>query len=325
MYADTISEITGVARVNDFVLSEQPSVGIVVVNYFSFALLTRNIANSTLPTDVVVAIVDNSDDVEESAKVRELCRARGWLFADPQENIGFGAACNLGASALFEAGCESVLLLNPDAWLGADDLRALRIAHREQPNAMISPQIRLPNGEVWFKGASILYGSGRAQHSVQTHYQVDPEWITAACLLVPRHAWHALAGFDEEYFLYWEDVDLTYRWRKMGGDLRIVQSATAFHEVGATQGASSHKSLTYLHYNARNRIVFARRNLGKLRTLQWTITSPVTWIWLLRMGGIRRSRVRLSLVIAVISGTAKGLLASNLRTVPTRRSRRSKA
>src|SRR5690606_40890410 len=55
-------------------------------------------------------------------------------------------------------------------------------------------------------------------------------------LMVNDSAWEETGGFDEDYFLYWEDVDFALRVDDAGGALRLVESATAVHDEGGTQG-----------------------------------------------------------------------------------------
>ncbi len=71
-----------------------------------------------------------------------------------------------------------------------------------------------------------------------------------------RELWDLVGGFDESYFLYWEDVDLSWRIVAAGGRLAVAEDLTAFHAVGATQAGST-KSATYVYYSARNRLRFA--------------------------------------------------------------------
>jgi len=88
-----------------------------------------------------------------------------------------------------------------------------------------------------------------------------PPWLSGACFAMHRDLWTTVAGFDDDYFLYWEDVDLSYRVVKAGGRLAVRQDLVAVHDVGGTQHDVTQraKSSTYYYYSCRNRLVFAAK------------------------------------------------------------------
>ena len=108
-----------------------------------------------------------------------------------------------------------------------------------------------------------------------------------------RTLFERLGGFDEAFFLYWEDVDLSYRWVAAGGRLVVRKDLAAVHDSGGTQGPQRGraKSPTYYRYNCRNRLLFAARHLDRRSRLAWALLAPaVGWEILLRGG--RRQLVR---------------------------------
>jgi GT2 family glycosyltransferase len=107
---------------------------------------------------------------------------------------------------------------------------------------------------------------------------------------VTARLWRSVGGFDESYFLYWEDVDLSHRVLAAGGSLEVCADATAVHSEGGTQGgehatAGEPKSATYYFYNIRNRMLFAANNLGPGDVERWRrLIVRVAWETLLQGG-----------------------------------------
>jgi GT2 family glycosyltransferase len=60
----------------------------------------------------------------------------------------------------------------------------------------------------------------------------DVDWVSGACMMVRRDMLNVVGGFDERYFLYWEDADLCRRLRGRGWSVRYVTNAEVVHQVG---------------------------------------------------------------------------------------------
>ena len=117
----------------------------------------------------------------------------------------------------------------------------------------------------------ISIGEGR----LYTHgdHPGSPRWLSGACLAICASFWQQLGGFAPGYFMYWEDVDLSFRVQKAGGSLLLAQDIRVEHDAGGTQGGSTAKSWLFTYYNCRNRLVFAARNLTGRQQLVWVLTS----------------------------------------------------
>ncbi|SDR75959.1 Glycosyltransferase, GT2 family [Friedmanniella luteola] len=290
-----------------------PRCAAVVVNYGSSALLATNLtAVAAASPDLDVVVVDNFTSAAELAAVRTLCAARGWLLVASPTNVGFGSGVNLGARAALDAGAEQLLLLNPDARLDGSALERLQRVVAADPMVMVGPVVRTVDGRVWSDGTDLYLdrGSMRATRKRPT----DPEprvemWLSGACLLLSRRLWDAVGGFDDRYFLYWEDVDLSRRVREAGGSLRVVREAEAVHDEGGTQGEGGGraKSATYYRYNIRNRLLFAGQHLDAADRRRWVATAlPEAYAIVLR-GGRRQLLTSTAPWTAMVGGTLDGL------------------
>jgi GT2 family glycosyltransferase len=76
------------------------------------------------------------------------------------------------------------------------------------------------------------------------------DWLSGACMLARRDALAEVGGFDERYFLYWEDADLCRRLRARGYDVRYVPQAEAVHRVGQSSRTAPESSIRAFHAGA---------------------------------------------------------------------------
>ena len=266
---------------------------IVVVNFGSHALLNENLAamSSRFPGAHFV-VVDNWFSQEERQATGAACAAHGWTLVALDTNTGFGTGCNRGAEVALAAGARELMFLNPDAAIDAASAFALLEASRAQPMALVAPRILKRNGDVWSAGMDIdlTTGDARPWHRRPDFDGVETiEWFTGACFVLSSTLWEACGGFDDDYFLYWEDVDFSARVQAVGGTLVLLSDATAHHDVGGTQtaGATASKSEIYYYYNIRNRSLFARKHLSLPQRRVWKGTA-VRSAWAILLRGGRR-------------------------------------
>lgn len=280
--------------------------GIIVVTFGAAELLDANLATiDTTALGAQVVIVDNFHSQSARAEITTIAGRHGWTMVALPTNEGFGAAANVGVRRAEALGCTAFLLLNPDARICADTIRELWRACEAAPLTMQCPRILRPDGSVWFRGFALDARCGNIRAGDAAG--VDG-WLTAACLMVHRDLWLRLDGFDPDYFMYWEDVDLSRRCLDVGGQLRMRPELTAVHEVGATQGTAG-KSRGYYYFNCRNRLLFASKHLPPAGLVRWILATPSASVRvMLRGGGRRRLLTSPGTVWAVLRGSAAGLL-----------------
>lgn len=279
---------------------------IVVVNYGSHRLLEENLKASAAEAGASVVVVDNFSTDAELAAVSRLCVDNGWaLLALP--NGGFGAGMNAGVARAIDMGHSVFVLINPDLHADAAALASLAAQAAAEPDTLAAPRILRPDGRLWFGGGVVCLENGTTRTKAGTESTGPNGWLTGACLSIHVDLWRRLGGFDHDYFLYWEDVDLSWRCRALGGRLVVRDDITVVHSVGGTQQASG-KSLVYYYYNCRNRLLFARKNLDRQTQRRWIRRSPsVARLIVLRGGKRQFLSTPWRPVWASISGTISGL------------------
>ena len=259
---------------------------LVVVNYGSHGLLRRNLAwtfpddGGHRPADVVV--VDNFKSTADSQLVSALAADAGWRLVSTDVNAGFGAGVNAGVARAFDDGAEIAVIMNPDLRLDAQQVEMLREQVARDPMCLIAPRIVDTQGRGWGRLGRIELRTGRL-HTVDTGE--GPVWVSGACLAVHRTLWDRLGGMDPDYFMYWEDVDLSVRTVALGGTVRVVDDVVAVHDVGGTQQVANGKSALHYYFNTRNRLLFAAKQLGPRDRLRWLLRTPADVRRVITRGG----------------------------------------
>jgi GT2 family glycosyltransferase len=208
------------------------------------------------------------------------------LIASPT-NLGFAAANNLAAR---HAGGRYLLLLNPDAdpalgalrrgielmdqhpqvGLGGGELRG--VDGSRQPSARMFPTLR--DEFFTLAGLAARHPSSRLFARLDRRW-ADPEeparvdWIPGAFVFVPAAVWRRLGGFDERFFMYYEEVDLCRRIRDAGLQVQYWPELKATHIGGASartvMNARVSRSGSQLEsWRMRSALLYYRKQHGAL-------------------------------------------------------------
>jgi GT2 family glycosyltransferase len=249
-----------------------PVVAAVLVNYNAGDELRRavqSIAGELAGQPWEAVVVDNASR-DDSARIAEEFAPQVRLIRNAS-NVGFGRGVNQGIAA---SAAPLVLIMNPDCCLAAGAIATLRAALRAQPRCAIAgPRILDPDGAVqgsargdpdMFTGLfgrttllrRLLPGIGVSKRNVidvaeaKAGATLVVDWLSGACMLARREALQEVGGFDERYFLYWEDADLCRRLRGRGWHVRYVPGASAVHQVGHSSRTARAASVRAFHRSA---------------------------------------------------------------------------
>lgn len=292
-----------------------PRGAVVVVSYGSHGLLRTNLAAAVDGLDVDTVVVDSYSDDAERHRVSALCTEQGWHLVALDENRGFGGGMNAGVQAALDRGADAVALLNPDLTLAPQGVTRLLDAASQAGTALVAPRIERPDGTAWAAGTTDLHlddGTMRstARRPVPGDGRPRRVWLSGACLALSAALWRTVGGFDERYFLYWEDVDLSHRVLRAGGELVVMDDVVAVHDEGATHddaaAGARGRSATYYYYNARNRLLYAAVWLDRAQRRQWIARTPRAARALLLQGGRRQLVTSWAPWRAVVRGTLDG-------------------
>ena len=258
---------------------------VVIVTHSSRAAVERTVPAllGELGDGDELIVVDNASADGTPDLVRELAPAARVI--ETGANLGFAAACNLGADA---ATGDLLLLLNPDAvpqpgfreaiarplaegrgwagWMGLvteDDGRRLNTS----------------GGVMHFTGIAWAGGAGEPLAGDVAPGEVT--FASGACLAVPLARWRQIGGFPPEFFLYHEDVDLSLRLRLAGGEVGIEPAARVDHDYEFAKGPAKWR------YLERNRWAVLLRTYpaALLALLAPALAATEIAIWLIALSG----------------------------------------
>jgi GT2 family glycosyltransferase len=226
---------------------EAPGVSIILVSYNDDAHLPAALSSidtngGDVPREVIV--VDNASTDRSPDLVAETYP--DVMLLRNESNEGFGRANN---RAVRESRGELLLFMNTDVVLFADALELLVAEMKAHPETgAAGPALRTPSDgfQASYGGRTGFFSElakkgflnrlrTRALRAHRRRREVG--WVSGAFLLVRRKAFVDAGGFDEEFFLYFEDIDLCERLRKKGWRVVFLPAAAALHRGGATTSA----------------------------------------------------------------------------------------
>ncbi|CAN5213011.1 glycosyltransferase [soil metagenome] len=212
-----------------------------------------------------VVVVDNASGDGSLEHLRtELPNA---MIVDAGANLGFAAGCNLGVSS---GTGEFVAFLNNDAKPDTAWIQAAVEAFEDPSIAAVASRVLdldgrtvdfIDAGLTWFgKGYKPFVGETAGSLGARAK---DVLFGTGAAMFVRRSAYLELGGFDEQYFMFYEDVDFGWRLNLRGWRFRYVPDSVAFHKHHGTVGKFGSFKETYLL--ERNALFTLYKNLEKAR------------------------------------------------------------
>lgn len=244
-------------------------VGVVTVAYRSDDVLPGFLKSlpSASASPLATVVVDNLPAEGSAAGHATTAGAR---YLPLPGNPGYGYAIN-AATAELPAEVEWILVSNPDVALGPGAIDLLVAAGDEDRRiAAVGPRVRNPDGSVYPSARAVpslrtgvghalftnLWSSNpwtRAYHADLDAADVrrDAGWLSGSCVLVRRSAFDEIGGFDDGYFMYFEDVDLGYRLGKHGYRNVYEPAAEVTHGGGHSTSTESERMIHAHHESAR--------------------------------------------------------------------------
>jgi N-acetylglucosaminyl-diphospho-decaprenol L-rhamnosyltransferase len=248
-----------------------PGLSVVITNYEGKGFLRdclSSIHENLKAPDVETIVVDNASSDGSPEYIRENFP---WVrLICNRQNLGYAKANNQGIMA---ARGESILLLNPDTVVSSQAIDLLRDELRQDL-------------EVGAVGPALLAGGNRYQvsfgreisfcHEVLQKGLLNPYfrrnlknmkkkrevgWLSGACILARKRVLEEAGLFDEDFFLFFEDIDLCRRIRENGWKLIFLPEAKIFHAGG---GITARLKKSSLYYYRKSQLAYYAKNSSGL-------------------------------------------------------------
>ncbi len=219
---------------------DEDNVWVVIVSYNSgehLRSLCASLQKQTISHNVV--IVDNAS-TDKSLDFLKKSNLHCTIITN-EANRGFAVGANQGASFANGKDATHIIFINPDAVLTPDCMEHLVRSLDDGAVGAVSPVIYkdFAKEELWFKGGEMDFWRHRVTHSED---EVRTRFLSGCILALRSDVFEKVGGFDEQFYLYYEDADLSLRLRKNGYKLMVEPDAEAFH---AEQSEDASVAKTY--------------------------------------------------------------------------------
>jgi GT2 family glycosyltransferase len=256
-----------------------PHLSVVIVNWNAGRLVKdclRSVYALTEEATLEVFVVDNASRKGDLDDVMQAFPQANYIFLN--ENLGFSRANNV---AIRRARGEYIALLNPDTYLrnSAFDLMLAHLGNHPEVGA-IGPKLATPDGGIQYDaGRNLPTLTTEFAHNFFLHHLIPQtrlggsdyiRWwnhedtrqvgaLCGACMVVRREVIDKVGLLDENFFLYWEDVEWCYRIQRAGCKLTYLPQAEVFHLGGHSMAQNPVNSL---HAAFQSSVLFFHKHHG---------------------------------------------------------------
>jgi GT2 family glycosyltransferase len=284
----------------------EPRIAVLVLNWNGLSdtlACLESLTQVTSPPLHIFVIDNHSSESPEPL----FDRFRQVIPLRNSSNLGYAGGNNVGFHHACTAGFDYIWVLNNDTRVAPDALIKMAEALDRDPGlgAVSNLILYMSDAEerVWYAGGILEQGLSRHRGMGWLRSQLSSEsgtdFLSGCSFLIRRQVIEQVGGFDERYFCYAEDVDLSVRICQHGWRLGYVPDAVVWHSVSASSG---HLSATKIYYKYRNKLLFLKKHRFPLRSmLRWYVRSLryAVSLWLKH----KRPDLSMDMLIALWHGT----------------------
>jgi len=230
--------------------------------------------------DLKILLVDNASEVDDLEEIKKYTGNRKNItLIENEKNFGFAEGNNVGIRHALANGADYVMILNNDTLVDIDLVNSLVLrSESDKRIGAISPKIYFAPGfefhkdryqqkdlgkVIWYAGGEIdwnnVYGTTRGVDRVDEgdyNETIETDFATGTCLLLRASALNEIGLFDSKYFMYFEDTDLSQRFKKDGWKVIYEPKGIVWHKVAQSSGIGSELNDYFI---TRNRLIFGMR------------------------------------------------------------------
>jgi len=254
---------------------------IIIVNYKSKERLKKcidSVFDKFENQNFEIVVINNDQEENISKALGEFPQIQ---VINLEENAGFGKAVNAGARI---ARGEWLMFLNPDTQLLTSQREMLSFFEATPEAGIISPKLAEERGETqkWSAGAEPglldLLGNNiglpRSQKMWESRKTRTVDWVSGAAMVIKKDLFDKIGGFDENFFMYFEDIDLCKRVRETGKKVFYFPQERVLHLGGKSiENAEKQKADYYRSQDYYFQKHFGERRARHIRFLRNIFTK----------------------------------------------------
>ncbi len=203
---------------------------------------SRSISSQPSAHSLEIIVIDNASTDNSCKVIKNFAEIK---LIKNEKNLGFSKANNIGAKAAIG---DFLFFLNPDTQVKGETIQKLLEFGRKNPNTILGPKLENPDGSLQASCYNLPKISGAISEfwfgKKGTYEKFTPvgrrpcqvEAIVGAAMFMPKNTFEKLGGFDEKYFLYYEDLDFCRRAAKAKIPIYYYPAATLIHGLGKAGG-----------------------------------------------------------------------------------------
>jgi len=256
--------------------NKHPKISILLLNWNNWKdtkQCLESLRHITYPNfDIILVDNGSSDDSLSNMQIfKDKNTELKISILKNKQNLGFGGGNNIGINFALNNNSDYVLLLNNDTSVASDFLESMIAVTEDNPKVgLVSPSIFFYDkrdllwfgGPTYFRWSKMDKAAGVKLFKKPLGKNPKPtrlEFASGACMLIKRDVLKKIDGFYPPYFLYFEDIDLSFAIKKTGYNLVWVPNSSIWHKVSATTLPALGSNLLN-YYNHRNILLLAKRH-----------------------------------------------------------------
>lgn len=226
-----------------------------------------------------------------------------------QENLGYAGGNNIGFKYALKKKAEYTFIINPDSIISETCINELIVKMNDDSSiGMASPKIYFYDKPkiIWYAGSKIDWKRGLTPHvgyneidNGQFDKYTYTDRVSGCAVMIKTDLLKRIGFFDERYFLYFEETDLSVRFKKLGYNVAFIPNAKCWHKISKSTGG--YYGSIYQYYMTRNNLLFMKIH-GKKYFIEFfahsIIRSSISFLKILK----NAQGNRFTLVLSVFKG-----------------------
>lgn len=242
---------------------------ILLCHYGDNLKMTKACVNALYKYDNVFDRILIANNNKEELKAKDIGIQKNIEIVNNRKNLGYGGGINSLIQHSLLDDYSYLFFINNDCLITEKFLKKLVVFADQHKNVgIVAPSLRhTKNGSIQYDIGGKLNRIGIPFHEERENIKkLRPRKVDfAGCILVKKEVIKKIGGFDENFFLYYEDIDFSLRAKRNGYDTFVVPQVSIFHGGSKTVGVESDHAI---YHQTRSAIIFLRKYYA------WSVKAP---------------------------------------------------